>query len=505
MLQLFQILIALIFAISCVKAIPAAGSYLKPFAISLENPIRVAARADPTIEDSGPGTPSILRRSVIENNLHDVASVILSYFGKVTFGTSASPSTAQTFTLLFDTGSFQLWVRSTKCTSSVCLGLPKFDGSKSSTYVSTGKTAPSVTYADGTQVSGVYSTDTISVSGLAIDALTFMEITSSNDQNGAAFDGIMGMCWPGQGFPKTYFQKLMTSGRFDTPAMGYYVNSDYDTGGIVMGGVDTARFTGSISWVPSFGYAADGSGGAPYQFFMGLTVGMAYIGRDNSTTAVPWTAPKENYLSVFDTGTSYAIVPTTVATALHATLPGIYKRVSSTGDAYYQADYSSNLLSKYGSMQFSFVGQSGAVVNLTLEAAVYMHLFQDSQTGAYYWQSLIIGSDAIQQSTSVNGPMVGAILGNAFLQKYYTVFDYGNNRTGFAIASRDGSATPVLTALNASTTGSGSAFGAYWPPNTGGTTSDGTSQLAQIKTYLFMGLPSLALFLTTVISCVFTF
>ncbi|KAJ3181729.1 Vacuolar protease A [Geranomyces variabilis] len=385
----------------------------------------------------------------------------------------------------------------------VCKNLPKFDGSKSSTYVPTTQQAPTVTYADQTSVSGVYSVDTITVSGLAMKGLTFMEITSSNDANGAAFDGIMGMCWPGDGYPTTYFQTLMTSGRFDTPAMGYYVNSDYDTGGVVMGGVDTARFSGGISWVPSFGYAADGSGGAPYQFFMGLTVGMAYIGLDNTTTKVPWTAPADNYLSVFDTGTSYAIVPAAVASALHSNLPGIYKVASPSGDTY-QAEYSSTLLSEYGSMQFSFVGQSGAVVNLKLDPEVYMHLFTDPQTSTNYYQSLIIGNDAIQQSTTANGPVVGAILGNAFLQKFYTVFDYGNNRTGFAIASRDGSATPVLTALNASTTGTGSAFGDYWPPNTG-PMSGGTSQLDQIQAYVFMGLPSVALLLTTVISCVYSF
>ncbi|KAJ3158495.1 hypothetical protein HDU86_002720 [Geranomyces michiganensis] len=501
-LHLLRVLLGLVLVNNCARAVPGKGSNLRPFAIPLENPLRIAARADPTIEDHGPGTPSILRRSIIEEDIKDVASVILSYFGKVTFGTSTP---AQTFTLLFDTGSFQLWVRSSKCTSPACSGLPKFYGSKSSTYASTGEAAPKVKYADGTTVFGVYSTDKIDIKGLAVNNLKFMEITETDDPNGAAFDGIMGMCWPEAGYPTTYFQTLMTSGRFDTPAMSYYINSDYDTGGVVMGGVDTARFSGNIQWVPSFGYASDGSGRAPFQFFMGLTVGMAYISPNNVTTKVPWTAPTNNYLSVFDTGTSYAILPRSVAAALHDNIPGISMQETSSGATYF-AKYDPTFLSKCGKMQFSFVGESGALVNLTLIPEVYMHLFQDSKTGTKFWQSLIVGNDGIKQPTTPKGPVVAAILGNAFLQVFYTVFDYGNNRTGFALASRDGSATPVLTALDSSVVGTGSAFTDYWPPDNGGTGDGGSlDQLTQYLTYVYMGLPAFALFATTIFSCYFSF
>src|SRR5574343_122112 len=72
------------------------------------------------------------------------------YFVDVQVGTPA-----QTFTVVPDTGSSNLWVYSSKCWNLVCLYHTKYDASKSSTYKADG-TKFDITYGSGS-ISGTVS------------------------------------------------------------------------------------------------------------------------------------------------------------------------------------------------------------------------------------------------------------------------------------------------------------------------------------------------------------
>ncbi|TPX68205.1 hypothetical protein SpCBS45565_g03306 [Spizellomyces sp. 'palustris'] len=434
--------------------------------------------------------PKLKRRQIVEDELAYDPNILFAYFGQVKLGTPA-----QSFTAMFDTGSYQFWVRSTKCTVQACQGHPKYDGSQSSTYVPTNQQADLITYADGTQVQGVYAKEKASVGSVAVQGLTFEEVTDTNESLGAAYDSIMGMCWPPVGKPKSWFQTLVQSGGVTSPVMGWMIDSTNKDGAITMGGVDSARFTGTLQWVPSFGFASNGGGGGPFIYFQGLTVGGS-VTTGNTNTPLSWS--QGHFLSVFDTGTSMSVVPTKVAADIHAQFPAFSIDPSRTGGKYYSGWCD---LSTLGNVTLSFVGEGGTV-SLTLEPHEWV-LYIPKNNQANYCLSIFVGNDDVAQKVTQNGPLIAGILGNSLLRKFYTVFDWGNNRTGFAVAVRTPNVQAQLVGLNSSTqTGTGTASSGSkspfqeWIPTTDTSGTSGSSgfgiDAATVARYAKVGAPSLA-------------
>ena len=80
------------------------------------------------------------------------------YFAEISLG-----SPAQTFTVVFDTGSSNLWVPSTRCSSIACFLHSKYDATKSETYAAN-DTEFAIQYGTGA-VEGVISGDTLTLGG----------------------------------------------------------------------------------------------------------------------------------------------------------------------------------------------------------------------------------------------------------------------------------------------------------------------------------------------------
>nr|XP_009670611.1 PREDICTED: renin [Struthio camelus australis] len=116
------------------------------------------------------------------------------YFGEISIGTPA-----QTFKVVFDTGSANLWVPSHKCSPlySACVSHSRYDSSKSRTYIANG-TGFAIRYGTGS-VKGFLSQDIVMVSDIPIIQV-FAEATAlpAFPFIFARFDGVLGMGYPSQ-------------------------------------------------------------------------------------------------------------------------------------------------------------------------------------------------------------------------------------------------------------------------------------------------------------------
>ncbi|CAL1412850.1 unnamed protein product [Linum trigynum] len=223
------------------------------------------------------------------------------YYGEIGVGTPP-----QKFTVIFDTGSSNLWVPSAKCYFSVsCFLHAKYKSSQSSTYQKNGKSAE-IQYGTGA-IAGFFSVDHVKVGKLVVKDQDFIEATREPGVTFlmAKFDGILGLGFReisvGDAVP--VWDNMMKQGLIKEPVFSFWLNrhADEEEGGeIVFGGVDPNHFRGKHTYVPvtQKGY---------WQFDMGDVIiggkSTGYCGRGCSAIA--------------DSGTSLLAGPTTVVAMIN--------------------------------------------------------------------------------------------------------------------------------------------------------------------------------------------
>ncbi|XP_038880988.1 aspartic proteinase-like isoform X2 [Benincasa hispida] len=173
------------------------------------------------------------------------------YYGEIGIGTPP-----QKFTVVFDTGSSNLWVPSSKCIFSLaCFFHARYQSGRSSTYRRNG-TSASIQYGSGA-IAGFFSYDNVRVGDVVVHDQELIEATSMSSMTfmTAKFDGILGLGFQeistGGAVPVWYNmvkQKLVKEQVFS-----FWLNrnaGEAEGGELVFGGVDPKHFKGQHTYVP---------------------------------------------------------------------------------------------------------------------------------------------------------------------------------------------------------------------------------------------------------------
>ncbi|XP_028267251.1 napsin-A [Parambassis ranga] len=320
------------------------------------------------------------------------------YYGAISIGTPP-----QEFTVLFDTGSSNLWVPSIHCSffDVACWVHHRYNSKKSSTYVKNG-TEFSISYGRGS-LSGFISGDTVSIAGLSVPGQQFGEAVKQPGITFAVarFDGVMGMAYPSISVAKVtpVFDTAMAAKLLPQNIFSFYISRDPKApvgGELVLGGTDPQYYSGDLHYV-------NVTRKAYWQVEMsGVTVG-------NQLTLC-----KSGCQAIVDTGTSLIVGPVEEIRALQKAIGALPLLMGE-----YLID-----CKKIPSLPIISLNIGGKMFNLTGED----YVMKETQLGMSICLSGFMGLDIPPPA----GPLW--ILGDVFIGKYYTVFDRNADRVGFAPA-----------------------------------------------------------------------
>ncbi|XP_056278915.1 pepsin A-like [Pseudoliparis swirei] len=171
----------------------------------------------------------------------------LSYFGVISIGTPP-----QSFSVVFDTGSSNLWVPSVYCSSQACNNHRKFNPQQSTTF-KWGDETLSIAYGTGS-MTGRLAVDNVEVGGITVHNQVFgISRTEAPFMAHMASDGILGLAFQSIASDNVVpvFDNMVKDGLVSQPLFSVYLSSHGEQGSeVVFGGVDSTHYTGQISWIP---------------------------------------------------------------------------------------------------------------------------------------------------------------------------------------------------------------------------------------------------------------
>jgi hypothetical protein len=353
-------------------------------------------RVENNLEELINGNKTHQKRDIIANWINsDNQQSLFTFTGSIYVGTPG-----QKFKVIFDSGSFQFWVRSSKCTNSGCAGKSAFNSAASSTFRDTGVASSPIRYADGTTISGNFVQDTVAIYGKqTVSHFSFIEASSAANIPGV--DGVIGIARPYSQHIKQYMflYQLLNTKSMTWPCYSWFIDNSSSKGQFVIGGVDNKKFHGKLSWSNIID-----RNGAYWATSFGTIQG-----------ANVHVTPQAGLKAVFDTGTSLAYMLPDLAQKLNAQI-GATLYSNNGGVQNYMVDcakipYMPTLYWQFGTVQ------------LAVSPNEYVYVL-----GSNFCMSGFVGMTI--------DPTIGILIGNVLMRRWYTVFDMQNDRIGFADAKR---------------------------------------------------------------------
>jgi len=381
--------------------------------MSKSHPVSDEESLEQTESSTKPGSdPSRLRETVLSDRGN------MQYYGDVRIGTPE-----QTFRVVFDTGSFILWVPDVACKGFACETHSRFavHSSKTGQVLDVKKDMVKlayIKYGTGSMV-GVKASDTVRVGSLSVpDAGVLM----ATIEKGAVFrvspfDGVLGfsrrdLILKDKKKKDVHFNFLNSakkSGQIKRATISFFLGSRPGAGGgvAVLGGVDKRLYTGAITYHDvlrkSMGNWA-------------LKLTTLRVGNSKHNFC-----GKKGCLAIIDTGTSLIVGPPTVVSPMMTAL-GV------------QPDCSN--LKKAPAVHFGFGGNKAAKEMSLSAEDVTMQI--ESYSSVSCKSAIATASSRIPMEFPGHKGMPVLILGDAFLRHFYNVFDNDDKdkpRIGFAKAN----------------------------------------------------------------------
>jgi len=305
------------------------------------------------------------------------------YTGKIEVGTPG-----QTMTVIFDTGSANLWLPSGK--HRLWSRRRQYNTDMSSTYTASEELFH-ISYGSG-NVSGVYCTDLVTIGNFALPGFKFAEVGDTSgirNYRQLGFDGILGLGFPAlaEGGVPTVMEALVNSGQLAEPVFGFFLG-DNSPGELVLGGVDPTHYEGEFHMVD----LAEST-------YWAVPLEAVKVGAYLSMSSCP--------LAIVDSGTSLLVGPSREIEAIASILGAI--RLSSRL-------YVVNCSASVAPISFTIGGKDWLIEG--------DDLIVEQSAGL-----CVLGISSLDMRNPA------WILGDIFMRKYYVMFDWGKTRVGFAKAT----------------------------------------------------------------------
>lgn len=368
--------------------------------------VKVPVRKDGVYDPARPQISTSILRKLNEKIVGTGAQPIVldnymdsQYYGPITLGTPG-----QSFMVVFDTGSSNLWVPSSKCkiTDLACDIHHKYYETKSSTYKAVG-TPINITYGSGS-MTGFLSQDILGIGGLSVTQVFAEAMVEAVIFTPMKPDGILGLAFQSISVDNApiVFGNLVNQKLVDEPVFFFWLSATQSLtngGELTLGGVDSSRITGPTTWVPL-------TSETYWEFGM---QDVSFAG--TSLNACGTSGCK----AIADTGTSLLAAPTSVANLINDKLGCI--NVLGRECIFPSCSTINNL----PNVTFTIAGRQ-------FPLTPQQYILQVTSQGKTECISGIMGIDLPPQI----GPLF--ILGDVFQRVYATTFDYGNERVGFTQA-----------------------------------------------------------------------
>ncbi|XP_064922510.1 pepsin A [Columba livia] len=186
-------------------------------------------------------------------NIFGSSEPMVNYLDNEYYGTISIGTPAQEFTVIFDTGSSNLWVPSIYCKSLACSDHNRFNPTKSSTFIGTNESL-SIFYGTGS-MTGVLGYDTVTVADIHVHNQIFglSETEPGDFFYYSPFDGILGLAFPSlaSSGATPVFDNMMAEHLVARDLFSVYLSRDGRSGSFVLfGAIDPLYTLTGIKWIP---------------------------------------------------------------------------------------------------------------------------------------------------------------------------------------------------------------------------------------------------------------